>query len=333
MRKLKINRKIKNFNANVKSKINDEIKRKGKKGFIWEIIFGFLIFFASAVLIFVLYIIISAPNFDKDKLYKKEASVLYDKNGVEFARVGQEDRELVEYKDLPQVYIDALVATEDSRFFQHNGLDIARFLKASFGQLLSSRAGGASTITMQLVKKTYTNDESEGIKGIVRKFTDIYMAVFKIESSYTKEEILEFYSNSLWYANGKNINTGGIYGIEQASQHFFGKSIRDINLAEATLLVGMYQNPSIYNPYTNPEGCRKRQNTVLKLMVNHGYITEEEMNAVLEIPIESMVDDKNDEASTNDYQAIIDHVIDEVYEKTKKDARKESLKIYTTFDL
>ena len=74
------------------------------------------------------------------------------------------------------------------------------------------------------------------------------MAVFKIESSYTKEEILEFYSNSLWYANGRSINTTGIYGIEQASQHFFGKSVRDLNLAEASLIVGMYQNPRLYNP-------------------------------------------------------------------------------------
>ena len=80
--KLKIQRKLKNFNSNVKTKINNEIKRKGKKGFIWEIIFSFLIFCASAVLIFVLYIIISAPNFEKDKLYKKEATVIYDKNGI-----------------------------------------------------------------------------------------------------------------------------------------------------------------------------------------------------------------------------------------------------------
>lgn len=332
MKKLKIQKKLKSFNTNMKSKINGEIKKKGKKGFIWEIIFGFLIFCASAVLIFVLYIIISAPNFDKNLLYKKEATIIYDKNGVEFARVGQENRELVEYKDLPQVYIDALIATEDSRFFQHNGLDIARFLKASLGQLVSSKAGGASTITMQLVKKTYTNDKSEGIKGIIRKFTDIYMAVFKIESSYTKEEILEFYSNSLWYATG-NINTGGIYGIEQASQYFFGKSVRDINLAEATLLVGMYQNPSWYNPYSNPEGCKARQKTVLTLMVNHGYITEEEKEAVLAIPIESMIVDKEEVVSSNNYQVIIDYVINDVLEKTKKNPRVEAMKIYTTFDL
>ena len=173
MKKLKINKKIKNFNNKVKNKIDNEIKNKGKKEFILSIIFGILIFFASAILIFVLYIIISAPNFDKDLLYKKEATVLYDKNGVEFARVGQENRQLIEYKDLPQVYVDALIATEDSRFFQHNGLDIARFIKASFGQLLGQNAGGASTITMQLVKKTYTNSASSGIRGTIRKFTDI----------------------------------------------------------------------------------------------------------------------------------------------------------------
>ena len=333
MKKLKINKKIKNFNNKVKNKIDNEIKNKGKKEFILSIIFGILIFLASAVLIFVLYIIISAPNFDKDLLYKKEATVLYDKNGVEFARVGQENRQLIEYKDLPQVYVDALIATEDSRFFQHNGLDIARFIKASFGQLLGQNAGGASTITMQLVKKTYTNGESRGIRGIIRKFTDIYMAVFKIENCYTKEEILEFYSNSLWYASSSDINTSGIYGIEQASQHFFGKSVRDLNLAEATLIVGMYQNPRLYNPFRNPVGCRNRQKIVLQLMVNHGYISEEEKDAVLKIPIESMVTDKEEEITSGNYQVIIDYVVNEVYEKTNRNPRVEPMKIYTTFDL
>ena len=98
MKKLKINKKIKNFNNKVKKKIDNEIKNKGKKEFILSIIFAVLIFLASAVLIFVLYIIISAPNFDKDLLYKKEATVLYDKNGIEFARVGQENRQLIYHK-------------------------------------------------------------------------------------------------------------------------------------------------------------------------------------------------------------------------------------------
>ena len=328
-------KKLKLKKINLKKKSKDKGNKKPiTKNDVLSILLIAGIALISVALVFALYIIISSPDFDKEKLYSKESSVLYYNDGkTELARLGQYDRVLVNYDELPQVLIDAIVATEDSRFFQHNGLDIARFLKASVGQLVSSKAGGASTITMQLVKKTYTNGASEGIAGIIRKFTDIYMAVFKIESSYTKEEILEFYSNSLWYANGRSINTTGIYGIEQASQHFFGKSVRDLNLAEASLIVGMYQNPRLYNPYKNPVGCRNRQKIVLKLMVNHGYITEEEMNAVLEIPIESMVADDSDAVSTNDYQAIIDHVIDEVYEKTKKDARQVPMKIYTTFDL
>ena len=86
---------------------------------------------ASAVLIFALFIIIECPEFDKDKLYTKESTVVLDKNGIELARIGSENRELITYEDIPQVFIDALIATEDSRFFQHNGLDIARFAKAT----------------------------------------------------------------------------------------------------------------------------------------------------------------------------------------------------------
>lgn len=107
----------------------------------------------SLILVFALYIIISAPSFDKDKLYSKEATIIYDIHGNEIARIGKENRTLITYNDLPQVFVDALIATEDSRFFQHNGLDIARFLKASLGQLAGSNAGGASTLSMQLIKK------------------------------------------------------------------------------------------------------------------------------------------------------------------------------------
>ena len=318
---------------NIKNKCDKQIKEKGLKNFIWSVILSVLICITSLCLVFALYIIITAPEFDQDKLYSKEASVLYDKDGNEFARIGAENRELITYEDLPQVFVDALIATEDSRFFQHNGLDIARFIKASVGQLAGSNAGGASTLSMQLIKQLYTSSESHGIKGIIRKFTDIYMAVFKLENCYTKEQIIEFYANSLWFGNDGNLNYSGIYGVEKASQYFFDKSVDELTLAESSLLVGMYQNPNLYNPYKNPEGCRNRQKTVLKLMVTHGYITEEEEEAVLAIPIESLVkDSSNAEASTNDYQVVIDYVIDEVIDKTGKDPREVSMKIYTTVD-
>ncbi len=313
--------------------MKDKIKNKGWKSIILSILLIGMITVTSLILVFALYVIISAPSFDKDKLYSKEATIIYDVKGNELARIGKENRTLITYNDLPQVFIDALIATEDSRFFQHNGLDIARFIKASLGQIAGSNAGGASTLSMQLIKKTYTNDEASGIKGIVRKFTDIYMAVFKLENCYTKEEIIEFYANSLWFGHDGDLNYTGIYGIEQASLYFFNKSVRDLNLAEASMLVGMYQNPVSRNPYNHPDRCRERQKTVLRLMVNHGYITEAEMQDVLSIPIESMLVKYEDSQAKNENQVIIDYILQEVEDKTGKDPYSIPMKIYSTINM
>lgn len=286
----------------------------------------------TCVLIFALYIIISAPDFETEKLYSQEATVLYYKDGTEITRMGRQNRVLVTYDELPQVLVDAIVATEDSRYFQHTGMDVARFLKASLLQLAGdSTAGGASTLTMQVIKQTYTSNEADGLAGIVRKFTDIYMAIFKLESNYTKEEILEFYVNSIEFGNDGNLNYEVIAGIEQASQYYFGKSVKEITLAEASIIAGLFQNPRRYNPYTNPEGVANRQNTVLKLMVQHGYITEEEKNAVQKISVESLlVDRTNEESDTN--QVIIDYVVSEVEKRTGYDPIAVPMEIYTTFD-
>ena len=307
-------------------------KIKLKKGLILSIIAVLGIMFLTLILAFSLYIIISSPNFDKNKLYKKEATVLYDKDGNELARVGQENRVLITYEQLPQVLIDALIATEDSRFFQHNGFDAARFVKASIGQVLgNSSAGGASTLTMQVIKNTYTSTNASGIKGLVRKFTDIYMAVFKLEGSYTKEEIIEFYLNSQWLGNDKSVNYGGIYGVEQASQYFFGKSVSDLNLAEASMIAGMFQNPTYYDPFKYPERTQKRRTTVLNLMVKHGYITKEEKEEADSISVQSLLVDRTED-STNDYQAFIDYVLKDVEQKTGINPFKKPVKIYTTLD-
>lgn len=308
------------------------IQEKGVWKFILYIAMIFLIILTSCCLAFALYIIISAPEFNTEKLYSKESTVIYYADGSEMARIGSENRVLVTYDDLPQVFVDALIATEDSRFFQHNGLDIARFVKASVKQLMGSNEGGASTLTMQLVKKTYTSSEASGIKGIIRKFTDIYMSIFKLENVYTKEEIIEFYANSLWFGHDGNLNYTGIYGVEQASQLFFDKSVNELTLAESSLLVGMYQNPNLYNPFRNPVGCRNRQKIVLKLMVNHGYITEDEMNAVLEIPIESLVVDRSTQVIENKNQDVIDLVLEMVEDETGNNPYNVSMTIYTTID-
>ncbi len=324
-------------------KKNKELKEKVTKGpkekksigkFILCICLVIAIILISIFLIFALYIVITSPDFEQQKLYQKEPTILYDVNGEEFARVGAENSTVVTYDEIPDVLVDALVATEDSRFFQHNGLDLFRFLKAAALQVLGKEyAGGASTLSMQVIKNTYTNKTSEGIKGIIRKFTDIYMSVFKLEANYTKEEIIEFYLNSQWFANDGNINVNGIVGIEQASLYFFGKSCKDLNLAEASLLVGMFQNTRTHNPYNYPENARKRQATVLNLMVRHGYITESERDAVLEIPISSMlVTHKNVGITIDRNQAFIDYVLNEVEDDLNIDPRSTSLRIYTTFN-
>ena len=171
-------------------KIKTNKKNKKKKN-IWEIIaIIFMLGLISITIVavtFIIIVIIGAPEFSEEQLYAKESSILYYKDGTEIARIGTENRELVSYDDLPEVLIDAILATEDSRFMQHKGIDLPRFLKASFGQLLgNSSAGGASTLPMQIVKLKFTDKTSTGIKGIIRKFTDIYMSVFKIEKIYQR---------------------------------------------------------------------------------------------------------------------------------------------------
>ncbi len=336
MKKLKL-KKISKITNEAKEKIKKgkENRKKRSKSWILTILITMGIGVAIIVILFAIYIVISAPAFTTNKLYSKEASVLYDRNGNEITRIGTENRVLVTYNDLPQVLIDALVATEDSRFFQHNGFDAARFLKASMGQALGKDAGGASTLTMQVAKNTYSTKDTRGLKGIIRKFTDIYMAIFKIEKSYTKEEIVEFYVNSQWLGNGNTNNYADINGVEQGSQAYFGKSVSDLSLPEAALLVGMFNNPSSFSPIRFPERAKSRQKTVLSLMVRHGYITEEEAKDAGDIPIESLLTKTTSEQKENisGAQAFIDYVVDDVIAKTNgDDPRKIPMAIYTTLD-
>ena len=195
--------------SNTKSKSNKPIKivktekkkKKRKLSIIINILLSFLMIIGiaimGAVIAFGAYIVINAPEFDTDKLTNKEASIFYDRYGNEIMRVGTEQRAPINYDDLPEVLIDAIVAVEDSRFFQHNGFDIVRFVKASIGQLTGQAgAGGASALTMQVAKNAFSRDEegkiaSSGVEGIIRKFNDIYISIFKIEKEYNKEEIIE----------------------------------------------------------------------------------------------------------------------------------------------
>ena len=291
---------------------------------------GGIVFVIVSMIVFYFYIAHNAPNFSPEALFVSEPSVLIDINGNEYAKLGNEKRVIVDYEDLPEVLIDAIVATEDSKFFVHNGVDWARFLKASAQQLLGHDGGGASTLTMQISKNSYTSKEATGIKGIIRKFTDVYISTSKIEPKYSKEEIFEFYVNSYFLGNNS-------YGVEQASLTYFGKSSKDLNLAEAAMIAGLFQAPGKYNPYTNPEATEKRRKTVLYLMYHHGYINQKEYDIALSMTVDKIVKPKevneNGEVSSdNKYQAFIDIVANEVEDKTGYSPYTTSMEIYTTLD-
>lgn len=306
----------------VVSFIGNKSKRKIKRRtfaqvFLWIVIAGLM-----CCIGFALFIVIKSPEFNPNNLYKKEATVVYDKDGAIIAKLGSQMREKVTYEELPEVLVDAIVATEDSQFFEHNGFNPARFLKASLTQVLGHGGGGASTITMQVSKNSFTSFESHGIDGIIRKFTDIYLSIFKIEKNYTKEQILEFYVNSYYMG-------GGAWGVEQACQNYFGKSVSEINLSEAALIAGLFKGGYAYDPYLFPENAEARRKVVLGLMQRHGYITEEEKNLALKLTVSDiLVTDRKSES----YQAFIDTVVEEVKKKTKQNPYSVPMEIYTTMD-
>ena len=297
--------------------------KKGNIGIkILTVIMGLLVLFFAMAVAFFIYVIIFAPKFDPENLFTKESSIILDSEGNEIARLGTENREKVSYDALPEVFVDALIATEDSRFFQHNGVDMARFLKATLGQLVgNSSAGGASTLTMQVVKQRYTDTNASGIKGIIRKFTDIYMAVFKMEKNYTKEQIIEYYVNIPYLGSGT-------YGIQQASETYFGKPISELTLSEAALIAGLFQAPNAYDPFNYPDKAEARRNQVLNLMKRHGYITEEECELAKSISVKSLLVENSSYANAN--QGFIDTVVEEVIERTGKNPYTTSMKIYST---
>ena len=328
MKKIEKKKNTKSNETMVKVKKKKKVKKVLK--IILNIFLLFLLIGLIGGIIFAIYIVTHAPDFNPENLYSTESSILYDRNGNQAGKLGVEKRKNVNYDDLPQVLIDAIIATEDSRFMQHNGFDLPRFLKASAGQVVNKitghgNAGGGSTLTMQVSKNNYTSVEDSGFEGIVRKFTDIYISIFKLEKNYSKEEIIEFYVNIPFLGNNA-------YGVEQACQTYFGKSVSDINLSEASLIAGLFQAPTSYNPYQHPKQAEERRNTVLYLMQRHGYITKEEADDARSIPVESLLRESNPEGSSNEYQSYIDVVVKEVEEKTGLSPYTTGMKIYTNLD-
>lgn len=300
-------------------------QKKPKKKITWKkillyIAIGFLAIGIGIASLFTYYIA-TAPKLDIDKLEDTFSSRVYDKDGNLITDLGSEQRTKITYDDLPEVLVDAVLAAEDVRFFSHIGIDFRRIggailanIKRGFG------AEGASTITQQVVEKSFFTAD----KKLKRKVQEQWLSL-KLEREYSKEEILEIYLNKIFYGSGA-------YGVAKASEIYFGKTdLHDLTLVEAAILAGLPQRPSAYNPYENPDLTEGRLNTVLKLMVRHGKITEEEAEEAKKVEITSLLAGKK--TKTTPYESFIQQVRKEINEKLEDtDLYSDGLEVYTTLD-
>lgn len=181
-----------------------------------------------------------------------------------------ENRDPIELDQVSQYVLDATVATEDERFYEHGGFDIHGIARALFVTLTGGSREGASTITQQFVRNTILADEMTDI-SVKRKVREIFLSV-ELEKVFSKDDILHMYLNTINYGNST-------YGIQAASQRYFSKNAADLTLAEAAALVGIPQSPTYNNPIDNPENCLERRNIVLDRMLANGYIGQEEHDA------------------------------------------------------
>jgi len=192
-------------------------------------------------------------------------SVLFAADGTPTYQFGGEKRILVDFNQIPPAFIQAIIATEDSRFYHHFGVDPLGISRALLRDLVHMKiAEGGSTLTQQLAKLLFLKPD----KTVRRKIQEAVLAM-QIEKTYTKKEILVFYCNQIYLGHGR-------YGVETASRYYFGKPAKDMTLAEAALLAGIVQRPEAYSPVRNPKLALRRRDHVLDRMRDEGYITDEQ---------------------------------------------------------
>lgn len=229
--------------------------------------------------------------------------------------------EWINYESLDQDIINATIAIEDRHFFDHKGFDYLRIIKSLYNNFKSkSNNEGASTITQQYAKNLYLDFD----KTWERKINEAWLTI-RLETHYSKEEIIEGYLNT--------INYGGIFGIENASKYYFGKSASDLSLAEASMLAGIPNRPSEYSPFVSMDSAKKRQKVVLNSMLRNGYITEEELNNAYNEQL--VFDDKDNPEELNSIMYYQDVVIEELKSIPSIPSsliETGGLKIYTNFD-
>lgn len=247
--------------------------------------------------------------------------MVYDSENNLIGELGSENRESVTADNIPLDLVNAITSIEDHRYFKHRGIDIFRIASSVLHNLTSSTTQGGSTLDQQLIKLTYfsTSEEDQTLK---RKAQEAWLAL-QLERKYTKQEILTYYINKVYMANGT-------YGMLTAAKEYYHKDLKDLSIAQLALLAGMPQAPNQYDPYTNPDAAKARRDTVLQRMYEFEHITEEEYKTAINTPVTDGLQELVQESS---YPAYMDNylkqVIEEVQEQTGADIFKSGMKVYT----
>ncbi|BEU87729.1 hypothetical protein TAMA11512_11930 [Selenomonas sp. TAMA-11512] len=249
------------------------------------------------------------------------SSHIYDINGNEIANVhATENREPVKLSQVPINLQNAFIAVEDNRFYEHSGVDPRGILRAVFKNVMGGEvAEGGSTITQQLAKNAYLTQE----RTLKRKIQEVFLAL-QLERQYTKQEILEFYLNQIYFGQGA-------YGVQAAAQTYYGKNVEDLDLNECAMLAGLPKSPNYYSPASNLDAAQERKGVVLDQMVKYDYITSGEASKVRNVA-PTIIQKSANEAKVGAY--FLDYVTQQLIERYGADAvYKEGLKVYTTIDM
>ncbi|MBP3853633.1 MAG: transglycosylase domain-containing protein, partial [Erysipelotrichaceae bacterium] len=338
--------------SKTKGKTTQPPKKKKRRLDFWnKLAIAVLTFFLIGCIsvFFILVNVINDPEgmrFSQDGLAAMSNSRIYDANGQMVYEFGEEIRDDITYDALPQSVIDAFLSIEDSRFFDHNGFDLPRFIAAGIADLRSGGfAQGGSTLTMQMIDNAFTKNQEEKLlneKGSISKIDQLKLKIQEVylsliaEQNLSKEEIFTYYVNRIWFGSGNSTR-----GIQKASQYYFDKNVQDVTLEEAAFLAGSVNAPGRYNPLANltdPEvdhldAAVQRRNLTLRLMLQHGYITEDEYNLAVGSRLSYRLVHNEDAIVTDDpNQAYIDEVIEETQQLTGQDPGVVPMDIYTAMN-
>ena len=258
----------------------------------------------------------------KIEIKNANSFMLFDSDNEVFFQ-GSGSREWISLDDISSYLIEATINTEDKNFYKHIGFDYLRILKALAVNITSGTTSqGASTITQQYAKNLFLDFD----KTWARKWDEMWYTI-EIESHYSKDEILEGYLNTINYGHGK-------YGIETASKYYFGKSAKDLTLAEAAMLTGIPKSPSNYSPFVNLEKATQRQQMILKNMYDDGVISEAEYNKALDEELKFVGEEEEDELeSVMYYQDAVIEELKSLKEIPESFLETGGLKVYTSLDM